>query len=285
MCSLNNPARPFCEVNRPGKPAYLTLVAAGTNPCEREGSYPAVDEKTGDLYVAYEFNWFSSMVSAVCTRHINRVQEVLDRVPSQCLTRTTIARCGVDGQAKVPITSMEAAPPPGYSRPDMNDFPRIAVSGQYGTVSMVWNDATQNPMGVILLQSFRLKSLAAVQRKPVHIGHPGLEQGDFMPAIRNTNASGLLDITWYNDEWSAGEQPLPLTTVQVVTDVSPLTSTGQQITGGLTRQGTDWTKTTSDINPNFGDYIDNYVDGSTLYAAWSDGEIGIPQPFEAHIPA
>jgi hypothetical protein len=37
----------------------------------------------------------------------------------------------------------------------------------------------------------------------------------------------------------------------------------------------------SDIIPNFGDYTDNFAVGSHDYVAWSDGRLGVPQPFMA----
>ena len=39
--------------------------------------------------------------------------------------------------------------------------------------------------------------------------------------------------------------------------------------------------TSSLINPNFGDYTDNATDGVHTYFTWSDGRLGIPQPFVA----
>ena len=47
----------------------------------------------------------------------------------------------------------------------------------------------------------------------------------------------------------------------------------------------------SDIAPALGDYTDNVLVttgaapwvGTTLYVAWSDGRLGLPQPFEAHL--
>jgi hypothetical protein len=64
---------------------------------------------------------------------------------------------------------------PGYNRipspktAGANDFPRIAVSNPAGTVSIVWNDARENPGGDILLQSYTLGSLAPVQASPVRL--------------------------------------------------------------------------------------------------------------------
>ena len=50
----------------------------------------------------------------------------------------------------------------------------------------------------------------------------------------------------------------------------------------ITTGSTDWTNTSSLITPNFGDYTDNASTGSTTYYTWSDGRLGIPQPFVDH---
>jgi len=74
--------------------------------------------------------------------------------------------------------------------------------------------------------------------------------------------------------------------------VSPLThATPSNIV--ITNVASDWNAVSSDIVPNFGDYTDNYVGavdsfglpftGEIDYTAWSDGRLGDPQPFEAHI--
>ena len=42
---------------------------------------------------------------------------------------------------------------------------------------------------------------------------------------------------------------------------------------------TDWAGTSTLITTNFGDYTDNATSGTTTYYAWSDGRLGVPQPF------
>jgi hypothetical protein len=49
----------------------------------------------------------------------------------------------------------------------------------------------------------------------------------------------------------------------------------------VTNVPSDWNAVSSDIVPNFGDYTDNYVSGSQVFVAWSDGRLGDPQPFNA----
>lgn len=48
---------------------------------------------------------------------------------------------------------------PGYNRFPANDFPRLAISDRYQTVSMVWYDARLHAYGDIMLQSFKRGSL------------------------------------------------------------------------------------------------------------------------------
>ena len=81
------------------------------------------------------------------------------------------------------------------------------------------------------------------------------------------------------------------TGVMAALHVSPLTTTTPSNTM-ITNMLSDWDHNSSLIVPNFGDYTDNAVSatgsapyvGKTLYVAWSDGRLGIPQPFEAHVP-
>jgi hypothetical protein len=47
----------------------------------------------------------------------------------------------------------------------------------------------------------------------------------------------------------------------------------------ITTGATDWANTSTLIIPNFGDYSDNASVGDKTYFIWSDGRLGIPQPF------
>jgi hypothetical protein len=81
------------------------------------------------------------------------------------------------------------------------------------------------------------------------------------------------------------------TNVYAAIGVSPRTRAAPASDTLITSMASNWDHSVFDINPNFGDYTDNsiavtgtapYV-GSTLYIAWSDGRLGVPQPFEAHL--
>ena len=292
------PAAPVCEHGTPlvqvsknlevAKP-YLQVAAANSLGCENEGSYPAVDTKTGTAYVGYEFNWASSLGFGPCEGAGTPVQNVMNKVPAHCLTLTAVSPCtGPSAATAVPVVSMEGTSVPGYNRFPANDFPRLAVSGKFGTVSMVWNDARFHPFGDILLQSFDTNSLKPVQATPVTLDQPHNGGLSFLPALRTPSNSGLLDVTWY----TRASVTTVNTNVAAAVGVSPVTTTTPPNLQ-ITNVASNWLANSSLIVPNFGDYTDNAVSvtaqppfvGSTLFVAWSDGRSGVPQPFEAHLPS
>ncbi len=152
---------------------------------------------------------------------------------------------------------------------------------------MVWNDAKLHPYGDIMLQTFKRSSLSPVQSQPVVLDRPHNAGLDFLPALRTANAAGLLDVSWY----TRASVTTADTGVMAALHVSPLTTATPGNTM-ITNVLSDWANNSSLIIPNFGDYTDAAVSvtgsapylGYTLYVAWSDGRIGIPQPFEAHLP-
>lgn len=280
------PAAPVClpggslNATTTGSP-YLIVSPSDPN-CEQEGAYPAVDVRTGAVYVAYEFNWATSFQVAACATV--PIQNVVKYIPGTCLTLPAAACSGPAASNAVNIVSMEAAFVPGYSRFPMNDFPRIAVSEQAGTVSIVWNDARLHPAGDILLQSFDLGGLTPVQKTPVRV-NSSVGGWHLLPALRNTDANGNLNIAFY----SRASATTAVTDVYAALQVNPRTKTAQSGNTRVTTAATNWLAVSSDINPNFGDYTDAYVvattsglyTGKKIYVAWSDGRLGVPQPFEA----
>jgi hypothetical protein len=283
VCDISNPTVPNCE-NGSGsapQPPYLVVAPAPSNGCENEGAYPSVDNNTGDVYVAYEHNWTSNLGSVgPCAS--DPVRNIIERVPFANLTLPTSSG-GATNLAAINITSMDGAQVPGYNRFPANDFPRIAVSDTYGTVSIVWNDARYHPLGDILMQSYRLGNLSPasglvqLNRK---VG--GLH---FLPALRNADSQGLLDVTWY--ERTTGNTTL--TNVEEAPGVLPnavATPSGNVL---INTVATDWNAVSSDIIPNFGDYTDNSVLATASYPyvglkvgiAWADGRDGAPQAFFA----
>ena len=280
------PGAPVCENNGAGKHTYLIVVPASATNCENEGAYPAVSPVTGDVYIGYESNWGTSL-GTIAPCDTLPTSDVMTVVPVKCLPLAKHATCGASASRGVPVTSLESAFIPGYSRFPASDFPRVAVSDPAGTVSMVWNDTRYHPQGDILLQSFSLGSLGPVQAVPVVLDKPVAGALNFLPALRGADAGGKLDVSWFSRSSVATSD----TNVYAAIGVSPRTRAAPASDTLITSMASNWDHSVFDINPNFGDYTDNsiavtgtapYV-GSTLYIAWSDGRLGVPQPFEAHL--
>jgi hypothetical protein len=284
-CDISVPLAPVCTQASGG---YLDVSPFFTNPndgfgsCEQEGAYPALDPATGDVYVAWENNWATNLTSfGTCA--VLPVSVQTSWVPSFCLpTPPLFSSCvGPFASAVADINSMDAAFIPGYNRFPMNDFPRIAVSDPAGTVSIVWNDTQFHPQGDIKLQSYSLGGGFVPSTSGPVILDNGKAAFHFLPALRNSSTTGLLNVTWYDRRLNPNSAK---TDVFAAANVSPTTSSTPSINNRITNFSSDWLATSSDIIPNFGDYTDNYVaNGYTLYVAWSDGRLGDPQPFEAHV--
>ena len=290
VCEHGSPLVPKGKNFRAGKP-YLTVGKQDPKGCESEGSYPAVDPATGAVFTGYEYNWGTSDSglggSTTCYGAKTPVSEVLSKAPARCLTLTDVSPCaGPSAVVRVPIVSMQGTLVPGYDRGGGNDFPRLAVSDRYHTVSMVWNDARYHRYGDILLQSFGLGSLRPVQATPVVLDRPHQGGLSFLPGLRVADGAGRLAVSWY----SRPSVDTTRTSVEAAVGVSPrATATPPNVR--ITDVASDWGLDSSDGAPNFGDYTDNTVGatarwpytGNTVYFAWSDGRLGFPQPFMARI--
>jgi hypothetical protein len=276
------PGAPKCKHGTPASRStpttlpYMTLAPGDPN-CENEGAYPGVDSNSGDLYTAYEFNTPTNIFNPACFNTPTR--NFLVRVPASCLVLRATSFCGAPSNSTSErIVSLDAAFIPGYNRFPANDFPRIAVDPSAGTVSMVWNDARLHPLGDILLRSYALHTLRPVQSAPVVLNSDsgGLH---FLPALRNISATGKLAVSWYD----RSSPNTAVTDVNVALGLDPRVASTPSANTLVTTVPTDWNNVSSDIVPNFGDYTDNYIAGGRLYEAWSDGRLGLPQPFEANI--
>lgn len=279
---------PACKPGASGTPRHLTspyFVAALGSKCANTGAYPAVDVATGDVYVAFEFNLGTDLFEPACTSI--PTLNVVKYIPFACLTLPTTTCRRPAASNAVKVVSMETARIPGYTRFPLQDFPRIAVSDRAGTVSIVWNDAGEHPLGDILLQSFALGSLSPVQKVPMRLNSQvgGLH---FLPALRNANQDGNLNVSWYERR----SPTTALTNVFAALNLDPRTTSTPVSNRRVTTVASDWNNVTELPNfPNFGDYTDNdliatasapYV-GEKLYVAWADGRTGVPQPFEAYV--
>lgn len=269
--------------NRAGTKPYFTVAPNDSHFCENEGAYPAVDLATGDVYIAYEHNWFTNFAGSPACRAAPTMN-VMSYVPFKCLASLTLAPSSCTKPVatnEVTITSMDVAFIPGYNRFPMNDFPRLAVSDSSGTVSMVWNDSRFHPAGDILLYSFTLGTLIGIQTGGPVVINSSTGGWHMLPALRNVDGDGDLSISFYGRD-SANTD---VTDVFAAMDVSPTTSSSPASNLLVTTAPTGWFSVSSDATPNFGDYTDNYVQAQQFFVAWTDGRTGVPQPFSASTPA
>src|SRR3984893_2537760 len=290
-CGLSDPAHPACS---PGASTTPYLVVQAPQACENEGAYPAVSVRSGDVYVAWEYNWATDIPaglgdpSCLSTPH----QERVAYVPAACLTPTPVSPCGT-APAQVSLTnvSIDVAFIPGYNRVPQPgnappaDFPRIAVSDPGGTVRIAWKDDRRIPTADVLLESYNLVSLTPVQDAPVRLNADPGARWNILPALRNADSEGRISVTWYQQH-----EPGALTDVMGAVQFDPRTEdTPRNVR--VTTEATGWLNVSSDIIPNFGDYTDNYVIatasapyvGQSLFVSWSDGRLGLPQPFAARL--
>ncbi len=286
-CDLDNPMAPVCSNGTSNAKPYLTVQASDPNGCEQEGAYPAVRQSSGDVYVGYEYNWVTNFLGSPYCVNSAATSVVVTDVPKSCLPdpdSTPNSPCAPPfNQNSNIIVSTDATNVPGYNRGIMNDFPRIAVSEPYKSVSLVWNDARNTPLGDILLQSYDLDTLNYIQGSPVQLNtDDSFEDMHTMPGLKNASSDGLINVTWYDRRGeNAGTGK---TDVYGALNVKPTTSNTPGSNLRITNESTDWLATFSEIVPNFGDYTDNFVSASnTLFVAWSDGRSGVPQPYEAHV--
>jgi hypothetical protein len=164
----------------------------------------------------------------------------------------------------------------GYSRGIGNDFPRITYDKPANVLLVAWNDASLRPLGDVWLRAV----------KPHLAGRGGTRRLDddnsfslhFLPAV-SVRSNGTICSSWYDRRLNG---PMSTRTDYYGECRTSPTATGTDFR--ITTGSTDWNGTSSLTSPNFGDYTDNTSSGTTTYFAWSDGRIGVPQPFVAHRP-
>lgn len=169
------------------------------------------------------------------------------------------------------VKSLDLVPISGYSRGLGQDFPRIAVNAPRGRVLVVWNDASAHPLGDIWLRALPLNldvtgPISKVNDDNSYALH-------FLPAV-SVRGDGSSSVSWYDRRLTG-----PTSTKTDYFGEIRATPTSAARDFRITTGSTDWLGTSSLINPNFGDYTDNASSGQTTYYTWSDGRLGVPQPF------
>jgi hypothetical protein len=169
------------------------------------------------------------------------------------------------------VKSLDAVAIAGYNRGIGNDFPRVAVDVPLGRVAFEWNDASLHPLGDIWLRTFNLQLQAPDAIRKVNDDNSFALH--FLPAV-SVRSNGALVSSWY-DRRLSGPDSTVTHYFGEVRSAPGAAARDFRITTGPT----DWNGTSTLTVPNFGDYTDNTSTGTTSYFTWSDGRLGIPQPF------
>lgn len=173
------------------------------------------------------------------------------------------------------VKSLDAVAIAGFSRGLGQDFPRIAVDAPLGkVVVVVWNDASAHPLGDIWMRALPMNLEIAGPISKVNDDNSYALH--FLPAV-SVRSDGSVATSWYDRR--IGGPNSAQTDYFGETRKTPTTSAADF---PITTGSTDWSGTSSFISPNFGDYTDNASTGMTTYYTWSDGRIGVPQPFVDH---
>ena len=255
---------------------HTTLVWPEERNDENEGAYVAL-APGGDAYVAWERNLDTNLFNGD-----PRIYEHLAFVPAGAhaplaggkghpvvITKGQLNASPVGG-----VRSLGSVVIAGYNRGTGNDFPRIAWNRATGRVEVAWNDASLHPLGDIWLRSYsaRLRNPSPI----VRVNDDSDFTLHFLPAL-SVRSNGHTCTSWYDRRRFGADS--------AHTDYfgecrAALGTQGADFR--ITTGATDWTNTSSVITPNFGDYTDNASAGTTTYYTWSDGRLGVPQPFTDH---
>lgn len=242
-----------------------------------QGAYAAV-APGGDTYVAWERNIDSNLFGSgdpLVYLHAALIPAHA-AAPSRGspANRVIISAGQPHGNTAGGTKSLDTVPIAGYSRGQGQDFPRVAVNSRNRSVVFAWNDASLHPLGDIWLRSapYGLNTLG----KTVRVNDDASYALHFLPAV-SVRDDGTICTSWYDRRLGGPDS----TRTDYYADCRT-TVTSNRHDLRVTTGSTDWAGTSSLINPNFGDYTDNGTDGTTTYFTWSDGRLGIPQPFTDH---
>jgi hypothetical protein len=263
------PEEPNCPA---GTPSTESTRCGALN----TGAYVAV-APGGDAYVAWERNVDSNLGGngdPSVYLHAALVPAGLHRTSVGGTGHPIVLTTGQpNARTAGAVKSLDTVPIAGYSRGTGQDFPRVAIDNHNRTVVFEWNDASVHPLGDIWLRTapFGLAQLT----KTVRVNDDASFALHFMPAV-SVRSDGTICSSWY-DRRLAGPDS---TRTEYFGECRSAAATNAR-DAAITTTGSDWAATSSFINPNFGDYTDNATDGARTFFTWSDGRLGIPQPFVA----
>jgi hypothetical protein len=228
----------------------------------------------GDAYVAWERNFISNISNGdpYVYEHAALVRRRGTSVAVGGPARPRVLTSGQVGAGPGGgVKSLDGQSIAGYNRGIANDFPRLAVDVPLHRVVFVWNDASAHPLGDIWMRGTTMD--LARPGPIVRVNDDDSYALHLMPAV-SVRDGGALATSWYDRRLGGADS----TVTDYFGEVRP-TPTAQAPDFRLTTGSTDWAGTSTAIVPNFGDYTDNASTGSTTYFTWTDGRIGVPQPF------
>jgi hypothetical protein len=171
------------------------------------------------------------------------------------------------------VRSLSTVPIVGYTRGAGQDFPSIAYDSTTNRVIIEWNDASHHPLGDIFLRS--LDANLSLTAPIMKVNDDDSFALHFMPAV-SVRSDGSIASSWYDRRlWGPDS-----THTDYFAEVRPSAGTAAS-DFRVTTSSTNWAGVSSVINPNFGDYTGNASTGTVTYFTWSDGRLGVPQPFVA----
>lgn len=238
-----------------------------------QGSYVSV-ASGGDSYISWERNWISNLFNGNPYVYIHAAL-VRKGASSPAVGSPRAPRVVTTGQVNSSrdggVKSLDGVFIAGYNRGFGNDFPRIAVNAPQNKVVVVWNDASRHPLGDIYLRSLPMSldiagSIEKVNDDASYALH-------FLPAV-SVRADGSIATSWYDRRLTGADS----TRTDYFGELRA-TSSANGRDFRITTGSSDWNGTSTLIAPNFGDYTDNASSGNTTYYTWSDGRLGVPQPF------
>jgi hypothetical protein len=246
------------------------IIVAPESPIQvNQGSYPAV-APNGDVYVSWERNWISNLFNGM-----PRVFIKAARIPSgsRMASRVVTVSLNQVNSLNGGVKSLDAVAIAGYNRGLGNDFPRIAFDAPLGKVVVEWNDASLHFLGDIWMKALSPSLSDNAALHPVKVNDDSDFTLHFLPAV-SVRSDGRICSSWYDRR--------RFTPDSAFTDYYGECRTSAGTNGAdfrITTGATDWTNTSSLIIPNFGDYTDNDSTGVRTYYLWTDGRLGVPQPF------
>ena len=247
---------------------------------ENEGVYPALayNPSTGadDIYVAWERNWYTNQFNGDPYVYIQAA--VIPVGASAPLvggpaSPIVVTLNQLNSTAYGGVKSLDLVPVTGYSRGTSNDFPRVAWNSSQNEVIIVWNDASHHPLGDIFLRAYTTRF---AQTRPIEkVNDDNTGALHMFPAVC-VQSGGLIVTSWFDrrsfapgSAWTDYFGEVRSTPGTNGTDFK------------ITTTPSNWIDDSSTITPNFGDYTDNSCTGTTTFFTWSDGRIGVPQPYVA----